>query len=56
MDINIRIEQIRDICDHFVDQMESKLDEIGITLSPSDIMEISDTILKIVESDIVNCG
>ena len=53
MDINIKLELVREICDHFLEELESKLDEVGIGLDQSDMSEISDVVQEISERSLL---
>ena len=54
MDISMKLEQVRDICDHFVEKLEQKLDDVGIGLSETDSDDIRELVLSIVEHDLAS--
>ena len=52
MDNAAKLELVREICEHFIDELEEKLEHIGVGLSNADTGEISDIVLEIVESSL----
>lgn len=53
MDINETIDRATSICEYCVDELEEKLDIIGIGLSANDTSEIKDLIIQIIEDNLV---
>lgn len=54
MDINMKIEVVRDIVEHFLEKMEGKLDDVGISMDSSDMDAVTDMLLGIVENDLLS--
>lgn len=53
MDASTKIELVRDIVAHYIEKMEQKLDDIGVSLSGADMDEVQDMVISIVEADML---
>lgn len=53
MDINEITNRAASICEYCIDELEEKLDIIGIGLSANDTSEIKDLIIQIIEDNLI---
>jgi len=54
MEIGMKIELVRDIVDHYMQNIEEKLDNINVTLASEDVDAVTDMLLGIIEDDLLN--
>lgn len=52
MELVEKMEQVKEICEHFLDDLEGKLDEVGVILSSAETLELNDTVYGIIEDSL----